>query len=120
MLKILVSICMALVGWVIQRAIVYLNNKLKESKFKQKLNKAITIVKNVVENLYQTIVQKDKEAGVFTLKKQKFVLQQAVEQSKNYMHKSVKKFICKEFKDINQWLQTQVEATIYSLKRQAA
>lgn len=120
MLKILLSILMALVGWVVQRLIVYINKKLKESKYKQKLEKAITIVKSIVENLYQTEVQQAKKIGGFTAVKQQQVLQQAIEQSKNYMDKSVIRFLNKEYKDVNQWLQTQIESTIYTLKRQVA
>lgn len=120
MLKIILTIFIGLIGWSVERIIVWINRRVQESKFIENVTKAKEIVQSVVEKLYQTIVEKEKEAGVFTTIRQRQVLQMAVEQSRRYMNKSLQHFLVKEYKDIRIWLQTQIEATIYRLKHNAA
>ncbi len=120
MLKIIITIFIGLIGWSIERLIVWINRRVQESKYIENMTKAKEIVKSVVEKLYQTVVEKEKEAGVFTRVRQRQILQIAMEHSKRHMDKSLQRFINKEYKDIRIWLQTQIEATIYNLKHKVA
>lgn len=97
-----------LIGW--------LGTKLKNEKAAGYIQKATTIVINAVKSVFQTYVDSLKKSGTFNEEAQK----KALEQCKTIIHaqltEDVKAFLTEAYGDFEVWVNTQIEASINTLK----
>ena len=93
-----------------------INTKVQNGKAQQYLNAALSVVRNVVKATYQTFVEGLKGGEAWTKETQKEALHKALESAKNQISLEIQDFIEKNFGDLDEWLITQIEAMIYSLK----
>jgi len=97
-----------LIGW--------LGTKLKNEKAAGYIQKATTIVLNAVKSVFQTYVDSLKKSGAFNEEAQK----KALEQCKAIIHaqltEDVKAFLTDAYGDFEVWVNTQIEASINTLK----
>ncbi len=110
----------ALVTWASERAIAYLNTKIKNAKYAQYLSDAVTIVTKSVKATYQTYVESLKDQNMFTEEAQKEALKRATNSAKSQMSQDLQSFISSNFGDIESWIKEAVESSLYDLKNTPA
>lgn len=106
-----------LATWGVERLTAFLNSKIKNTKALQYSIDALNIVSNAVKSTYQTYVQALKDKDIFTAEAQKLALNMAVNQAQAQLSSELKKYIKNNFGDINAWITSQVEASLYDLKK---
>lgn len=117
MTKAILVIITGLFAWGMERFVAWLNTKIKASKLSTKLNEAKEIVQNVVKKVYQSYVQDRKKAGGSLTEEQKAEAKQmTIDECKALINDNLQKYIMKKLGNLDTWLGTQIEATIYTLK----
>lgn len=107
----------ALASWCVAKLTAFIDNKIKDTTAKNLLNSALSVVTDVVKQTYQTYVSSLKGNNAFTPEAQKEALTKASENIKNLLPEKMKNFIKDNFGDLEAWIATQIEATIYGLKK---
>lgn len=110
-------IIIPLISFAGARLIAWLNTKIKNENAKQMLTAATTIVTNSVGMVFQTYVESLKANGSFNDESQKEALTKAKNAALSQMNEEVKGYITATYGDLDNWLTTQIEATIYALKK---
>ena len=110
------SIILPLLTYAGTRLIAYLNSKIKDEKAKEFLSQATTVVTNAVRAVFQTYVESLKKNGNFGAEAQLEALNKAKDIALSQLSEEVKEYISKNYGDINNWLTTQIEATINLIK----
>lgn len=100
-----------------ERLVAWLNTKIKNEKLLAIINKAISTVQNVVQATYQTFVESLKAEGKFDKEAQKKALNQAVTAAKAQLSTEFTNYLTENNIDVEEWIVTQVESTIYELKK---
>ena len=94
------------------KLIKWISSKIDNEKTSKYITEATTIVLDAVKCVFQTYVEALKKEGSFNkdaqLKAKDIVLAQLSDDIKNYINKN--------FGDINTWINTQIEASINTLK----
>lgn len=96
---------------------LWLSTKIKDEKSRQILTGITRIVTSNVASVFQTYVEGLKKEGKFDEKAQSNALRYAKEQVLGELNEDAKAFISENFGDINNWITTQIESTIYALKK---
>ena len=99
------------------RLVALVNTKIKAENAKQLLTTATTIVTNAVGLVFQTFVESLKASGSFDEESQKEAFTKAKNAALSQMNEDVKNHITTTYGDLDNWLTTQIEATIYALKK---
>lgn len=107
---------MALVSFVVAKASAWVNTKIKNSKLQSFLNAALNVVESTVKATYQTVVEGIKGTDEWTKEVQTKILQDAVETAKSQLSQEIKDGIEQTNGNLDDWLTTQIEAKIYTLK----
>ena len=110
------AVILPLISYAGTRLISYLNAKIKDEKAKEFLSQATTVVTNAVRAVFQTYVESLKKSGNFGAEAQLEALNKAKDIALSQLSEEVKEYISKNYGDINNWLTTQIEATINLLK----
>ena len=110
------AVILPLISYAGTRLISYLNSKIKDEKAKEFLSQATTVVTNAVRAVFQTYVDSLKKSGNFGAEAQLEALNKAKDIALSQLSEEVKDYITKNYGDINNWLTTQIEATINLLK----
>lgn len=97
-----------LIGW--------LGTKLKNEKAVGYIQKATTIVLNAVKSVFQTYVDSLKKSGTFNEEAQKTALGQCKVIIHAQLTDDVKAFLTEAYGDFEVWVNTQIEASINTLK----
>ena len=97
-----------LIGW--------LSTKIKNEKANNILETATNIVINAVKSVFQTYVDSLKKEGKFDKESQLVALNKAKDVAISQMSEDVKEFIKNNYGNLDAWLNTQIEATIDTLK----
>jgi len=97
-----------LIGW--------LSTKIKNEKANNILETATNIVINAVKSVFQTYVDSLKKEGKFDKESQLIALNKAKDVAISQMSEDVKEFIKSNYGSLDAWLNTQIEATIDTLK----
>ncbi len=118
LLSVVSIVLTALISWLTQRLIVWINSKIANSKYAKYLTEIVDIVSRAVKATYQTYVQSLKDKNMFTKDAQLFALQQAKDMILAQLSQGAKKYIENNFGDLEQWLNSMIESTIYELKNQ--
>lgn len=107
----------ALGSWVLVKVKTLISTKIKNQQAQALLSGAIAVVASVVKATYQTYVQAIKGSDAWTAEAQKNALQQATEAAKTQLSQEAKEYIQANFGDVGAWVQNQIEATLYDLKK---
>lgn len=110
------TVILPLISYAGTRLITYLNSKIKDEKAKEFLSQATTVVTNAVRAVFQTYVESLKKSGNFGAEAQLEALNKAKDIALSQLSEEVKEYISKNYGDINNWLTTQIEATINLIK----
>jgi len=97
-----------LIGW--------LSTKIKNEKANNILETATNIVINAVKSVFQTYVDSLKKEGKFDKESQLVALNKAKGVAISQMSEVLKEFIKNNYGNLDAWLNTQIEATIDTLK----
>lgn len=110
------SVVIPLIGVAGTALIRWLNTKIKNEKASKLLTQATDIVLNAVKSVFQTYVESLKKNGSFTAEAQIEAFNKAKELVLNQLSDEVLTFIGENFGSVDDWLRTQIESTIDSLK----
>lgn len=94
----------------------WLNAKIKNEKERALLTAITEVVTRNVASTFQTFVESLKKENKFDDKAQSNALRYAKEQILKELSDEAIGYISDSFKDVNSWLTTQIESTIYTLK----
>lgn len=106
----------ALISWLTTMLIQWLNSKTKNEKVKTWSTQLISIISSAVTSVMQTYVDTLKKEGKFDEAAQKEAKQKALDIITGQLTDELKKYITDNFGDIKEYLSTQIEAMVHSLK----
>lgn len=113
----IVSVILATLGaWVLAKVKSLINTKIKNEKARALLDSATTVVSNVVKATYQTYVESIKGTDAWTKDAQEKALQNAVTAARSQLSEEVEKYISDNFGDVETWIKSLIETTLYNLK----
>lgn len=119
-IKIAIGVATALIAalgsWVLVKVKTFISTKIKNTKLAELLTGATDIVASAVKATYQTYVEGVKGTDKWTIEAQKNALLNALNIAKAQMSDKVKKQIESMYGNIDTWLTTQIESTLYELK----
>lgn len=95
----------------------WLNTKIKDEKSRALLTGITEVVTRNVASTFQTFVESLKKENKFDEKSQSNALRYTKEQILKELSDEAIEYISDNFKDVNSWLTTQIESTIYNLKK---
>lgn len=110
----------ALASWAVAKITALIDSKVKDGKAKGFLNAALAVITDVVKQTYQTYVESLKATGKFDAVAQKTALEKSVNTIKGLLSEKVQAYIVENYGDLEKWITTQVESSIYSLKNGTA
>lgn len=108
-----------LVSWAVAALTAWLNSKIKNEKVAKYLTAITTIVGTSVKEVFQTYVEALKKGNGFTEECQKEALNQALVKAKAALSDDLIGYISTTYGDVEQFLISQIESTIYSLKQKS-
>ena len=111
------SIVLPLITYLGIKLTQWLNTKIKDVKHRALLTKVTDIITSNVASVFQTYVEELKKENKFDGKAQSDALRYAKENILNEIGEEAKGFIADNYGDVNVWLTTQIESTIYKLKQ---
>lgn len=106
----------ALVSWLTQRLITWINSKISNSKNAKFFTDAVEVVSRAVKVTYQTYVQALKDRNIFDEAAQQQALTQTKDMVLSQLSQDVREFIASNFGDVESWINNTIESTIYDLK----
>ncbi len=96
----------------------WINGRIKDDETKKVVEEINQIVSTNVSYVFQTYVENLKKKDKFDEKAQSYALRYAQEKILNDLGNLAKEHILEHYGDINGWITTQIESTIYLLKKQ--
>lgn len=110
------SIVLPLITFLGIKLTSWLNTKIKDEKSRALLTRITEVVTRNVASTFQTFVESLKKENKFDEKSQSNALRYTKEQILKELSDETIEYISDNFKDVNSWLTTQIESTIYTLK----
>ena len=110
----------AVVSWLSQRLITWINTKISNTKNAKYLTDAVEVIARAVKVTYQTYVQSLKDNNMFDKNAQIEALKQARDMALAQLNQDVKDYIASNFGDVESWINNVIESTIYDLKNKYA
>jgi hypothetical protein len=113
----------ALVGFLIfgiKKFTTWLSTKTSDAKLKAILSGASSVTEMVVEEVYQTYVESLKGKNAFDKEAQEKALVMAKEKVMTLLSTDVKDFLKSTYGDLETWVVSKIEATIYERKNQGS
>lgn len=114
--SIVVPIIAGLLAWGISVLKKLVNEKIDNATLKAVLNDGLTVIENSVKYTYQTYVEGMKDKDIFDEAAQKQALQMAKDKALSMLSEGFINMIKDMYGDVNNWLETNIESTIYTLK----
>lgn len=105
-----------LISWATTVVVNWLNTKIKDKKMAQHATALFEIVMNSVKTISQTYVETMKKEDKFTKENQEKAFQMALDLIKGQLTPELIKYITENFGDVEVYLRTQIESTIFNLK----
>ena len=105
-----------LATWLVVVITNWLNSKIKDKKLAKIASDIATIITKVVQRVFQTYVQTLKDNNSFKLDNQRAAKIAAINEIKNQLTVEQAEYIASITKDVEEWISTQIEACIYTLK----
>lgn len=94
----------------------WLNTKIKNEKGQALIKKATDIVLNAVRCVFQSYVEALKKSGDFDQKAQIYAFNLAKDIALKQLGDDAKNYIAQNYGDLEEWLKTEIEASINLLK----
>ena len=94
----------------------WLNTKIKNEKGQALIKKATDIVLNAVRCVFQSYVEALKKSGGFDQKAQIYAFNLAKDIALKQLGDDAKNYIAQYYGDLEEWLKTEIEASINLLK----
>ena len=94
----------------------WLNTKIKNEKGQALIKKATDIVLNAVRCVFQSYVEALKKSGGFDQKAQIYAFNLAKDIALKQLGDDTKNYIAQNYGDLEEWLKTEIEASINLLK----
>ena len=94
----------------------WLNTKIKNDKGKALMERATQIVLDAVRCVFQTYVEALKKSGGFDQKAQIYAFNLAKDTALKQLGDDAKNYISENYGDLQDWLKTEIEASINKLK----
>ena len=94
----------------------WLNTKIKNEKGQALIKKATDIVLNAVRCVFQSYVETLKKSGGFDQKVQIYAFNLAKDIALKQLGNDAKNYIAQNYGDLEEWLKTEIEASINLLK----
>ena len=94
----------------------WLNTKIKNEKGQALIKKATDIVLNAVRCVFQSYVEALKKSGGFDQKAQIYAFNLAKDIALKQLGDDAKNYIAQNYGDLDEWLKTEIEASINLLK----
>ena len=94
----------------------WLNTKIKNEKGQALIKKATDIVLNAVRCVFQSYVEALKKSGGFDQKAQIYAFNLAKDIALKQLGDDAKHYIAQNYGDLEEWLKTEIEASINLLK----
>ncbi len=94
----------------------WLNTKIKNEKGQALIKKATDIVLNAVRCVFQSYVEALKKSGGFDQKAQIYAFNLAKDIALKQLGDDAKNYIALNYGDLEEWLKTEIEASINLLK----
>lgn len=114
--SIVVPIIAGLLAWGISVLKKLVNEKIDNATLREVLNDGLTVLENSVKYTYQTYVEGMKDKDIFDEAAQKQALQMAKDKALSMLSDGFINMIKDMYGDVNNWLETNIESTIYTLK----
>jgi hypothetical protein len=95
----------------------WINGKIKNEETRNTIEEVNQIVTSNVAYVFQTYVDNLKKKDKFDDKAQNYALRYAQEKILNELSEVAKEYILEHYGDINGWITTQIESTIYTYKK---
>ena len=114
--SIVVPIIAGLLAWGISVLKKLVNEKIDNATLREVLNDGLTVLENSVKYTYQTYVEGMKDKDIFDESAQKQALQMAKDKALSMLSEGFINMIKDMYGDVNNWLETNIESTIYTLK----
>lgn len=105
-----------LAGFAVTKFTQWINSKISDAKAANYLSTIMKVVLDCVQEIYQTYVQSLKESGSFDKDAQKHALDACLVKIKSQLAPELITYITTNFGDVNSYLISLIESTIYSLK----
>ncbi len=112
------AVVLPLISLIGAKLVSFINAKINNEKASKLLEKATEIVTSAVRSVFQTYVEALKKNGTFDKDSQISALNQAKTIAINQMTDEVKTYISATYGDLDNWLSTNIEATINLLKNE--
>lgn len=94
----------------------WLNAKIKDKKLAEAMTQILSIAENCVKEVFQTFVDSLKKEGKFDKEKQQEAFDKCKEKIKSQLSLELLQFIQDNFGDVENYIGSLIESTIYSLK----
>ena len=114
--SIVVPIIAGLLAWGISVLKKLVNEKIDNATLREVLNDGLTVLETSVKYTYQTYVEGMKDKDIFDEAAQKQALQMAKDKALSMLSEGFINMIKDMYGDVNNWLETNIESTIYTLK----
>lgn len=119
-IKIAIGVATALIAalgsWVLVKVKTFISTKIKNTKLAELLTGVLDVVESAVKATYQTYVESIKGTDKWDIDAQKTALLNALNMTKAQLSDKVKKQIESMYGNIDTYLTTQIESTLYELK----
>lgn len=105
-----------LVSFVVTKFTQWINSKIKNDKAAKYLSTIMSLVGDSVKTVYQTYVEALKNENTFTKEAQEKALNDCLTLIKTKCTPDLIEYITENFGDMNEYLKSLIESTIYTLK----
>lgn len=116
LLSVISIVVTALVTWLSERLITWINTKISNIKSAKLFTDAVEVITRAVKTTYQTYVSSLKDKNMFTKDAQAQALEQAREMALKQLSQDTQDYIAKNFGDVKTWINSMIESIIYDLK----
>ncbi len=110
------AIVIPLISYLGLKLTQWLNTKIKNEKGQALIQKATEVVLNAVKCVFQTYVDSLKKEGKFDKEAQLTAFNLAKDTALKQLGDDAKSYIAQNYGDLEEWLKTQIEASINLLK----
>ncbi len=113
---IIATVVLALCVWGVSKLAKWISVKYEGTKFAQISEKILSAITRAVKATYQTYVQEIKGTDAWTKDAQSKALTDALNTAKSQLSEDAMELIEKTYGDVDKYLETEVESTLYDLK----
>lgn len=110
-------IATGIASFLVAKLTQWISAKVKDKKLAEAMTQILSIVEGCVKEVFQTFVDSLKKEGKFDAEAQKEAFNKCLEKVKAQLSLNVLQFIQDNFGDVDSYLTSLIESTIYNLKK---